>query len=251
MRAFYQTEWLDLPFSNFSNISKSKLPDSEFYNYFYQALFLKYPGYEALDANWRREKDKVADWLGELFSDGDKVLSFGCGLGYMEHRLWRTHGNRIQLHVHDFASDALRWLQMELPAEYIHDTGSPSLKERFDLIYLVAVDYSMSNEELVALLSLLKSYLRIDGQIVLVSASFIEETVGEKLLYLCKETIKYLLEQIGLYDRGQFWGWLRSRLDYTSLVKAAELNFVDDGFIETLHQKTYWIKCNADPDKDA
>lgn len=109
----------------------------------------------------------------------------------------------------------------------------------------------MSNEELVALLPLLKSYLRIDGQIVLISASFIEETVGEKLLYLCKETIKYLLEQIGLYDRGQFWGWLRSRSDYTSLVKAAELNFVDDGFIETLHQKTYWIKCNADPDKDA
>lgn len=133
MRAFYQTEWQNISFSSFAKISSKNLASSAFYDAFYRVLFQKYAGYEVLDADWRRNKDVITDWLAASLSDGAQVLSVGCGLGYMEQRLWREHGDRIELHVQDYASEALRWLRQVIPAEHIHDAagggGLPNPKQ--------------------------------------------------------------------------------------------------------------------------
>ena len=96
-------------------MSSTALPSSEFYDAFYYILFEKYPNYQALDAGWRRNEYELADWLASLLPDKVRVLSIGCGLGYMEQRLWRQHGSRIDLNVQDYSSRALRWIKQVLP----------------------------------------------------------------------------------------------------------------------------------------
>ena len=121
MRAFYQTEWQEIVFSSFTELSSTTIAGAEFYNAFYEAVFEKYARYESLPADWRRNKDEIADWLAARIPDGSRVLSVGCGLGYIEQRLWKLHSKRLDLHVQDYATKSLRWLRLEMPAENIHD----------------------------------------------------------------------------------------------------------------------------------
>lgn len=241
MRKFYQTEWQNIAFSSFHPMSSTTLASSEFYDAFYRALFEKYHNYDALDPDWCRNKNEIADWLATLLPDGARVLSVGCGLGYMEQRLWRLHGDRIELHVQDYALHALKWLRQVLPADRIHDAGWGKGKQ-FDFVYLSAVDYAMSDGDLISLIAEVRQALRDGGQLAMVSASFLEESVGQLIVQNGKDAGKYLLDKLGLRHRGQFWGWKRSRREYQAIMRLAGLSAVADGFVETPHQRTYWIK---------
>jgi SAM-dependent methyltransferase len=247
MKAFFQTEWLGISFSSLPEVSGTKLADSTFYDAFYSAVFQKYAGYEALDPEWRQVKDEITDWLAASLSDGVRVLSVGCGLGYMEQRLWREYGDRIDLHVQDYASEALRWLRQVMPAEHIHDAREDGLTSqtqggKYDLIYLSGVDYALPDVELIALLSGIRGCLRDEGQILILSGSFLDESAAKSFVRSGKEAAKWLLEQFGLYRRGQFWGWMRSRTEYQAIMCEAGMNPVVDGFFETPHWRGYWIK---------
>lgn len=247
MRPFYQTEWQNIQFSSFAEISSTKIANAEFYDAFYQALFEKYPDYDALDPAWRRNKDETADWLATLLPDGARVLSVGCGLGYMEQRLWRKHGDRIDLHVQDYASESLRWLRQVMPPEQIHDDAveggrGKTRAERYDLIYLSAVDYALADDELIVLLAGIRDSLRENGHIVMISASFWNETGWQSFIRSSKNTVKWFLDSLGLRKRGQLWGWMRSRDEYQAIMGAAGLVSVTDDFVVTPHQRTYWIK---------
>lgn len=242
MRKFYQTEWQNIAFSSFHPMSSSTLAGPDFYDAFYHALFEKYPNYNVLDSGWRRSKDEITDWLAATLPDGARVLSVGCGLGYMEQRLWRKHGARIELHVQDYASQALQWLRAVLPAERIHDAAGGREIGKFDLIYLSAVDYAMPDDELIVLLARMRKSLREGGQLVMISASFLEESAAQRIMLDGKEALKWLLDKLGLRPRGQFWGWMRSRQDYQAIMRKAGLSDVTDGFVETPQQRTYWIK---------
>jgi SAM-dependent methyltransferase len=244
MKIMYQTEWQNIEFASFSKISSTNIAGSEFYDAFYRALFEKYSNYEALDADWRRNKDEITDWLASTLPDGARVLSIGCGLGYMEQRLWLKHGDRLELHVQDYASHALGWLRQILPADRIHEGGGSAQTEvdRFDLIYLSAVDYALPDDDLIGLLTELRSNLRNGGRMMMISASFLEEAEGSKIVPYIKETLKWILENIGLRQRGQLWGWMRTRQEYLAVMRAAGMNQVTDGFIDTSHKRTYWIE---------
>lgn len=242
MRKFYQSEWQNIAFSGFHPMSSSTLAGPEFYDAFYHAFFEKYPNYDALDAGWRQSKDKIVDWLAAALPDGARVLSVGCGLGYMEQRLWRLHGKHIELHVQDYASQALLWLSQVLPAERIHQVGEEVDIGQFDLIYLSAVDYAMAEDDLIALLTSLRRSLRDGGTLLMISASFLEESFGQQAVISAKDAVKWLLDKIGFRSRGQFWGWMRSRKEYQAALRQAGFSAVTDGFIGTPEQRTYWVK---------
>lgn len=240
MKKLYQTEWQNIAFSSFYSISSTDLAGADFYDAFYQELFKKYADYDALDLDWQRNKNEITDWLAALLPDEARVLSVGCGLGYMEQHLWRLHGGRIDLHVQDFASHALMWLRQVLPADRIHDAGAEI--GQFDFIFLSAVDYAMSDSDLVALLVRVRNALREGGRLVIISESFLEDSLGQKIFFNVKEMVKWFLAILRLRHRGQFWGWMRSRQDYQLTMRNAGFFAIVDGFIETSKRRTYWIK---------
>ena len=241
MKKLYQKEWQNISFRSFYKTSSTDLADANFYDAFYQALFNKYPNYDALDPSWRRSKDEIVDWLATNLPDGARVLSVGCGLGYMEQRLWRAHGERIELHVQDDATQALQWLKQVLPAERIHQVVRPI--GQFDLIYLSAVDYAMPEDDLVALLVSLRQSLRDGGAVLMISESFLEESLSQRIRLSAVDVVRWLLDKFGIRSRGQFWGWMRTRKEYLAVLRHAGFSDVMDGFIQTpgfAHK--YWVE---------
>jgi hypothetical protein len=122
MKRMYQTEWQGIQFTDFAKLSTA-LAGTEFYNAFYREIFRHYSGYEELDMSWRRNKQELSDWIAMRCPAGSRILSVGCGLGYMERCLHCDHGQNIELHVQEGAADALTWLRYELPDERIHLDG--------------------------------------------------------------------------------------------------------------------------------
>lgn len=125
MKRFYQTEWQNIQFSDFATLSETELAGAEFYNAYYHKLFQRHGGYDELDASWRRNKKELADWIAAQLMTGVRasILSVGCGLGYMERCMHCDHGDNFELHVSDYASNALTWLRQELPVNRIHMIG--------------------------------------------------------------------------------------------------------------------------------
>ena len=139
----------------------------------------------------------------------------------MEQFLWCKYPNRFDLYVQDYASNAHRWLRQFLPSHRILSADVGGDKLCYDLIYLSGVDYSLQDDELIDLLSAVKSRLNANGTVVMISASFIDEQPMEYLLRLAKEFAKASLEFFRLYNRGQFWGFLRSRDEYNIIMERA------------------------------
>ena len=243
MKRFYQTEWQHIQFSDFATLSATEPAGAEFYNAFYRELFRRCAGYDDLDASWRRTKKELADWIAARSQPGTRVLSVGCGLGYMESCLQRDHGADLELHVSECAGDALNWLRQVLPEERIHlaEKGVTD-DERYGLIYLSAVDYALPTNDMIDLLVKQRGQLAPAGICLMISASYLEESVPARIKAALKQTAKDLLRIVGVYNRGQFWGWQRTRSEYRDLMRAAEYRKVEDGFIETANQRTYFIK---------
>jgi len=239
----YQKEWLGIGFGDFAEVTPSKLADSEFYNRFYKELFRRYKSYEELNTNWRKKKEEIVEWIANRISKSARILSFGCGLGYMEYLMHERYGNMFELHVYDQSDVALKWLQNSLPPGRIHFSLSPDKIARFDLIYLSAVDYAVPYNNMIELLSFIQKLLKEDGICLVISASYIENEIFlERIKAKIKEKIKVVLEKAGFYNRGQFWGWMRDRKEYNKLMEKAGYIDINDGFIETDSQRTYFIE---------
>ena len=114
--------------------------------------------------------------------------------------------------------------------------------EKFDLIYLSAVDYAIPDADLIDLIASLRSRLRREGTLLIISASYLDEPTWRQFVGKAKDVVKWILDTLGIRHRGQFWGWMRSRAEYQNLMRKAKLLSIKDGFVDTPNQKTYWIK---------
>lgn len=245
MRRFYQTEWQQIVFSSFYKVSSKTLAGPEFYDAFYRVLFEKYPDYEALDPDWRENKAAIARFIRNTLPPTGRVLSVGCGLGYVEHCLLAETDGQLALEVEEMAAASLKWLQQELPEERIHRTGLPAREvfgDGFDLIYLSAVDYALDDASLISLLTGLRACLRSGGRCLVISASFVDvSNPAISVAQGLKDFLAELLDRLGLRTRGQFWGWGRNRAEYQDVMRRAGYEDTLDGFIDANSKNTYWI----------
>lgn len=137
------------------------------------------------------------------------MLSVGCGLGYVEQRLSHQYGERIELHVQDYASQGLQWLKQVLSGYRIHEVFRGNYQ--FVLIYLFVVDYSIPDAELTDFLLSLRCHLCNGGALLMVSASYLDGSAGTLVVAYVKDVARSILEAMAICPRRQFWGWMRSR----------------------------------------
>ena len=249
MRRIYQTEWQSIPFSDFATVSSKDLAGPEFYEAFYVEFFKRYQNWDQLPSSWREKKKIWADFIATRTRNRSTVLSIGCGLGFVE-RCLRAQNPEIDLTIHEIAPSSWRWVEHEFGADRKLTGAIPQClpeNAQFDLIYLGTIDYALDDESLVGLLAALRGYIaQPNGKCLLISASFerTPETPSEFVragLGDLKELAKDVLGKLGMYARGQFWGWNRSRGEYQSLMRRAGYRDVQDGFIDSEAREHYWI----------
>ena len=127
------------------------------------------------------------------------------------------------------------------PPDRVHITGD-DIGGQFDFIYLSTVDYAVCDQDLVDLLVNLRQFFCAGGELMLISASFLEEAPIQRLVGRIKDAIKCFLDVAGIRQRGQLWGWMRYRDEYRKVMRRAGFLSMTDGFLESNHQRIYRIK---------
>ncbi len=246
MRKIYQRDWFGIEFATFTQPSNRVLADTAFYEAFYQAFFQRYHSWEDLDPHWRDQKATLARFILTRTEVGEVILSLGCGLGWIEHCLLDLSGGALHLEATEVAPAALKWIKAELPPERLFLGVFPQcLPEgrRYDLIYLSALDYCLDQPSLTGLLTQVAGRLQPAGRCLVISASFDPTPSGwPRARQVIKQAAAALLEGLRLYQRGQFWGWTRTRKDYRQAFARAGFAAITDGFLDGAdNYGDYWI----------
>ena len=176
-----------------------------------------------------------------------KILSVGCGSGFVEHCLLQMHPD-IQLHCTDTSKRPFRWLAQTLPEEQLHIGLVPECLpqgEIFDVIYCNAMEYCLPDNVLIQFLSSLKSWLAPGGKLILISASILDpadspHTVRQYADYL-HDTCSNLLAHLRGAKLQQFWGWARTRKELENLI--LRCGYTMDGQQQIAQLASSWLFC--------
>lgn len=252
MRRFYQEGWQGIPFSVFTEMSFFHLADARFYSSFYEVLFSRYGSWAELPEAWRDNKTRDALWLQGVIEklknsrEGEiepfRVLSIGAGVGFMEKLLVEALPD-VEFHVNEPSTVGMKWLRDFIPPERIYIGQPPACLPadmKWNLIYLSAVDYSISQWDMRKLLEELRSQLTDGGMLVNISSSLLEEYsfIGG-LVNSMKIVIRMFLHYLAI-RRQQFWGWRRTRKEYQQLFKISGFTDIKDGFLDDGFDN-FWI----------
>lgn len=252
MRKLYETEWHGIPFSSVTTVSSQRLADVQFYRRFYEEFFKRYSAWNDLPEFWRDDKRRCAALVVSHALRPSRILSVGCGLGFMEHCISAAAPSH-ELFIHEVAAPAWRWITREIPADHRYLGLIPECLPagaEFDLVYLSAVDYALPDERLIGLLSSIRLVLSESGpergECLIVSPSYQPEpaTLTQTARTLAggvKARAVAAIEYLGFCARGQFWGWARTRSDYQRLMRQAGFDVIRDGFVPHTSRPTFWV----------
>lgn len=230
MKKFYQTEWQGINFDSFCDVSSSKIADSEFYNLYYEEFFKKFNNFESLPKEWRNIKNETADLIISKITNEERVLSVGCGIGYIENEIIKKLSD-LELFASDFSYKSLTWLKEILTEENLI-TGIPQNVDSYDLIYCVELEYALDNCELIALFKNIKSLLAPQGKLLIITSCVF--TNPPNLISRIKKFIKSQSQTYLSIKKGQLWGYKRSEKELLQIFSEAGFSILDSGkFIST------------------
>ena len=231
MKKLYQTNWFEIEFKElqaYQQGSTSELPSQFFYDEFYSKFYKKYSCYNSLDDKYLRGKEEVANFLIQKIklSANPNVLSFGCGIGYVEQCICNQI-QQIDLYLLD-SPLSTKWMKQYIDEKFIHTELQSLGNLKFDLIYLSHVEYALTDSDLITLFRDLRSYLNPKGSLILIKPV---EKSSSGVLNLIKGLAKNVLSLLRLYDRGQFWGYSRNPHEIAKLLQ-------EGGFDSEIQQTT-------------
>ena len=238
MRKFYQTDWFGIPFKGFCKISSRTIANLSFYDKFYEEFDKKFSSYEDLPQEWLLNKNLIVDFILKQTNKGDRLLSIGSGIGYIEYNLKNSGRNIVAIEPSQKASNFLRkFSKMEVYTGFFPSCLSEEKKAQpYDLSYMVAVDYVFKNKEFI---SLLKEIKKLSAKrFLLISASIYK---NKSLPQTFKDALKSLLSYLSLYELGQFWGYQRRPEDFLYIFKQAGFTDIEYGF---QRKDIFWIRGN-------
>jgi len=251
-KKFYQTEWQGIKFEEFAKLSLTSLPSSQFYSDFYRIFYERFPSWTDISSKWRDEKRQLSEFILTKVEDKSKVLAVGCGLGLTETFIKQNKPD-TDLFIHEVASTSWRWVESEFPEDHkligwIPECLPDSI--RFDLVYLLAVDYAVDDESLVKMLNSLRSKLKEGGTCLLISVNYLKSNNNlsdrlRRIVSAGKLYIMDVLKQRRLLPKKQFWGWMRTKEDYTKIMVESGFQNVSDGFVNVNGNGLYFITGNS------
>lgn len=227
MIRMYQEHWFDIEFRSFASLSTSRIADEAFYSAFYKAFYERYGSWDDLPESYRRNKYGVADAIIEQAGADRRVLSIGCGNGIVEHRIATT--SNIEVTAMEPAGVACRWLQDTPGVEVIAGFFPEALPgdAHFDFAYGTAIDYVFDDE---AYVRFLKSI--VDRGIGTFVMHQVTEYDPSARWNRCKFLVKRMLAYAGLYDIGQFWGYMRTMDEQAQRFREAGFSHVTTGRLD-------------------
>ncbi len=233
MRKIYEKEWFGIEFKTFLSIDEGKIADIEFYDKFYEEFYRRFSSYDDLSENWKAGKRLVAELITKRTSFQDKLLSIGCGNGYIEYLLSKEYNRNII--AIEPSVKATRFLLKYSDINVYHGYFPECLNndEEFDFAYMSATEYCMTDKELSILLKKIRNSKIKRFMIVSVS---VYRSICKTFL---KDIVKSVLASLGLWERGQFWGYARRPVEFLELFKNAGFREIESGFLK---DNIYWIE---------
>jgi SAM-dependent methyltransferase len=233
-KPFWQAEWHNIKFKNLDiTLSADKLASSDFYSSFYTKLFSTYKNAESLPPDWLINKTATAEAIEKEIGQNAAVLSYGCGLGFVEKQLARFRPD-LSITAFDFAETAARWIKRDL--YNITYTRTVQDGDKYEVIYLCQVLYALSFSDSVDLLKSLSKHLKNNGKLILINTSITDEenrevklqkSVKQKLSTQLKALIRTIYRFIFPTKKIQFWGWERNNDRYIEIATAAGLKQIN------------------------
>ena len=238
MKKLYQSQWHNIKFKDFYKISKNELPESAFYEKFYNLFHKKYSSYKDLDRFWIKEKLKYIEIFkkSSKFSKKSKILSVGCGTGFIEKELIKN--NKFDnIEVTEVSDSPLKWLKKYISPLNIHIGYFPDCikhDNKFDLIILSSIDYVFSDKEYISFIKNVNKSLNENGECILISVSHLKND----LFYTLKKNIQNI---IAYFDtKSQFYGYSRRSKELITLMNIGGFKFLDGDRNDKILAGVYW-----------
>ncbi len=236
MRKLYQKEWFGIDFNSFTEFDSKNVADVVFYDRFYDEFYNKYASFDELPEKWKTYKKVVADLILQSTNSNERILSIGCGNGYIEYLLWKEGRDITAIEPSAKASYFLKqFSNVKLYEGYFPSCLKKVNEDRFDLAYMSGTEYVFSEKELSKLLEDIKN-INIKS-FLLVSAS----VYSNSFLRFIKDTVKEMLSFVGLYELGQLWGYTRTPAEFIKAFRRTGFKEVKSGFLQ---ENCFWIKGN-------
>lgn len=173
-----------------------------FYGKLYDEFYKKYKSYDELPESWRNSKKAVADLVLELTTHGEKLLSIGCGNGYVEYLLRKEGRNITAIEPSIKAVVFLKQFSaVNLYEGYFPDCLKNKGEGPFDLAYMSGTEYCFNKQEFAILLKQIYDFGI--SKFLIISASWYDSFAVKQR---AKDFIKRVLSSLKLYELGQFWG---------------------------------------------
>jgi SAM-dependent methyltransferase len=239
VRKLYQNEWFGIKFTDLGvDLKIDKVADVKFYQNFYKEFFSKYQSYSDLPKEWRTLKDEIVTHIDELVNKKDKkILSIGCGTGYVENQLCDIRGN-MEIIAIEPSVDMTRWINKKvtvLQGVFPSALSENYTSDQFDLVFASSIDYVFDDPSYT---DFLKSVVLFGTHEFLLTEIFVPET---SYISYFKTFIKFLLvsAKLRVTDQSvQLWGYLRTIEEHINFLKKAGFSEFDTG---RYNHGAYWI----------
>lgn len=233
LKRIYEKEWFGINFNSISKLSLLEIADEQFYDSFYVQFYKKYMGYNDLPKSYIHSKLKHAQIIYDYVNNDNvkTILSFGCGNGLIEYRMpefIQMEGKCLD--CFEVSATPLKFLRY---SKHCNCISEELPNKKYDLIYMMTVEYALDNVKLISLLSELKRILSEDGRILLCSITCNVEcslSVYEKLRLLKNEFLEFIRHLFMFKNsKYQLWGYRRSPDEILSLSLKSGLEVIKYG----------------------
>ena len=238
----FESTWHKIKFNELSvKLSVSKLANLDFYNKFYKEFFYRYKSFNDLSLKFRKDKLQVLEILENTLPKDISVLSYGCGIGFIEKHLTENRRD-LNLNCFDFSEVASTWLRRDY--KNIHFTADDRKLKKYDFIFMVGLLYAVNDSEAVDLLKKTKSLLKKGGKILTIDTSCVESENGIEItpspIRNFINDIKNLTRQLYYFffkKEMQFWGFRRDKENYNLIFEEAGFkNYSSSSRYKNLYQ---------------